>query len=424
VRYIEKPINLNELKNALQISVSLREKENINKKLVETSISLIKSELALQLISRSSYLPGIMQNIRAASRYIPEDGLFATILLRVNTDISSESVDSFKMIFENIMEKINEITKLSGIWARNKEEFIVHLYADQNSRHLFTEEKLENVCRMILDETVSYFPVFLALGDIVTGIQNVYRTYESAVIAIQRAFYCGYNSIIKSGDVCIPPYQFSSKKINDFSKLLDDEDNQINAEFFIKSLSMDIKRYDTTPVNECKDYYYRLLLELVNASEKYGIKLEDVPALNTDIWAKFLNFSTIFEMESFLLKQINVYYQSIEEKKKHNSAVIAAIKYIHEHYNDENLSIAVISEHTHLSPAYLSFVFKKSTGKTLNKYINDYRVEKAKEMLKSKKNKITDIALKVGFIDSNYFTKVFRKTCGLSPSEYRERYLE
>lgn len=423
VNYIEKPINMNELLDALRTSVSLHEKEINKKKLVETSRILLKNELTLQLISSEPRWNAIERNMQATSIHIPSEGAFVTILLRIDNKYSAEFTDSHKIMFDSIMESIRKSTRLLGIWAQKKEEYIVVLlYADRNLKHLFSRERLENACSIILDEMSSFISAFISIGKTVTGIQNIYSTYESALLGIQRAFFHEPGDVIWFSDISMTHYRFSPDKLNRFSELIAQESGD-KAEFLVKSLTSDIKRFDATPINECKDYYYRLLLELVNASKKYGIRLPEVPVLDADIWEKFLNFTSIHEMENFLLRQISAYFQNLSEEKINNGAVIAAIQYISVHYHEEDMTICRISEHTNLTPAYLSHVFKKATGKTLVKYINDFRIEKAKELLRDKKLRISDIAAEVGYGDSNYFTKVFRKSCGLTPSEYREQSL-
>lgn len=67
---------------------------------------------------------------------------------------------------------------------------------------------------------------------------------------------------------------------------------------------------------------------------------------------------------------------------------------------------------------------KARPGRLLNQYITEYRMEKAKQLLKDARFKITDISSRVGYSDGNYFGKSFKKYSGLSPSEYRERNLQ
>ena len=94
--------------------------------------------------------------------------------------------------------------------------------------------------------------------------------------------------------------------------------------------------------------------------------------------------------------------------------------YVKAHYSDTALSIKAISDHVRLSPSYICTLFKSETGETLNQYITRFRMEKAREALSDPRNKVADIAEEVGFTDSNYFSKAFKKSFGLSPTEFRQ----
>jgi two-component system, response regulator YesN len=65
-------------------------------------------------------------------------------------------------------------------------------------------------------------------------------------------------------------------------------------------------------------------------------------------------------------------------------------------------------------------IFKLETGNTINQHLTDYRIEKAKELLRDKSYKISEVAEKVGFSDGQYFAKTFKKKVSLTPTEYRE----
>ena len=86
---------------------------------------------------------------------------------------------------------------------------------------------------------------------------------------------------------------------------------------------------------------------------------------------------------------------------------------------NETLSVKDISDHVFLSTSYVCTFFKNETGQTLNQYLTEYRMEKAKQLLSDPRYKITDISSRVGYSDGNYFGKSFKKYTGFSPSEYR-----
>lgn len=105
-----------------------------------------------------------------------------------------------------------------------------------------------------------------------------------------------------------------------------------------------------------------------------------------------------------------------------SQALFAAIR----SYIDENyvlpLSRESVAQVFIISPTYLSHLFQKTGTVGFTEYLNHTRLEHAKYLLKSNDLKVKEIAHACGFVDSNYFCRLFRKTTGLSPSEYRQRY--
>ncbi len=73
------------------------------------------------------------------------------------------------------------------------------------------------------------------------------------------------------------------------------------------------------------------------------------------------------------------------------------------------------------SEAYFCKLFKQCFGKNFTSYLTEYRVDAAKKLLEDPMVNIKEIGRTVGYGDSNYFTKVFRRVTGISPTEYRTR---
>ena len=115
---------------------------------------------------------------------------------------------------------------------------------------------------------------------------------------------------------------------------------------------------------------------------------------------------------------------SSERSDTTKSFVTRAKEYVKEHYADSDLSIEMLCGHLNVSAAYFSTVFKKETGKTFIQYLTDYRMETAVELLLTQNEKTYVIAEKVGYLDPNYFSYVFKKRFGVSPSKYKVSQLE
>ena len=101
-----------------------------------------------------------------------------------------------------------------------------------------------------------------------------------------------------------------------------------------------------------------------------------------------------------------------------------AEEYVKEHFADQDLGVDEVCRKLNVSAAYFSTIFKKETGKTFVRYLTDYRMEKAVGMLMMGNEKTYVIAEKVGYAEPNYFSYVFKKQFGMSPSKYKAERLE
>lgn len=87
----------------------------------------------------------------------------------------------------------------------------------------------------------------------------------------------------------------------------------------------------------------------------------------------------------------------------------------------QDLSLTQVASRLHLNPVYLGQLFKKEVQTSFSKYLNQYRIDQAKQMLLSTDESISNIALEIGYTNSGYFYKNFRLICDVSPKEYRQQ---
>ncbi len=99
--------------------------------------------------------------------------------------------------------------------------------------------------------------------------------------------------------------------------------------------------------------------------------------------------------------------------------IAQAVDYIQTNYS-RKISLTSVSDHVGLSSSYLCRIFKEETGLSMNTYINNLRMSKAGELLSDKDSYIKEVAISVGFEDQLYFSRLFKRYYGVTPSEYRK----
>lgn len=112
-----------------------------------------------------------------------------------------------------------------------------------------------------------------------------------------------------------------------------------------------------------------------------------------------------------------------EETQGEERPIMAITRYLQEHLS-EDISLSVLAEKFHLSAQYISQLFKSEIGVNFLAYLTNIRMERAKKLLLSTALPIGEISEQLGFGDYRVFTKVFKKSEGVTPSQYRRDFLE
>lgn len=165
---------------------------------------------------------------------------------------------------------------------------------------------------------------------------------------------------------------------------------------------------------ELMDCWFNVVKEMKNHFKR------DVQAskrLMIDSASKLTTCKKLFKEES--KKEVSPAI-SQEEFSHYRPEIQNVLNYIHEHY-DERITLQDLAVYACLNEAYLSRLFKAETKKTINSYINELRIYKAKELLKIPDIMIKEVAQLVGIKDQLYFNRVFKKFCGENPTHYQER---
>lgn len=414
ITYVEKPIELDELEDAIKSAIS----ENSKSKALNDSI---ENKIALEI--SNEYNKSNIENIvnSCVSKEIQEElhkSFFVTVLLKIQSPIKNGK--------DKLISTLKAICSLyifnNFISIKNENEIILHLFFSNNDKNYMdiTSRLFNSLFISIGDYLSIYTNYYICVGEIVPKINKVSKSYEIAYIMLNYTFFYDYNSILLPINNTADSYTVNENIYSEFDKFLDKEDNQ-NLILIIKNLTSEIRKFTGTKASYVRDIYYRLLLKIFDFSIERNIAISEYINSNY-IFDEILKCSNIFILENLLLAKINEFFIVLNDKTSKNNPVLSVLEYIHNNYSDSNLGLEQISKNTFLTPAYICVIFKDFTSKTVNKYINEYRIEKAKLFLKDSNISMTYIALKVGYSDGNYFSKIFRKATSYTPSEYRRNF--
>ncbi len=109
-----------------------------------------------------------------------------------------------------------------------------------------------------------------------------------------------------------------------------------------------------------------------------------------------------------------------ESKKQQRDLLTKAMGFIDEHYPDESISLDRVAREVNISPNYFSAMFSQEVGQTFVEYLTSKRIGEAKRILRQTDKRSSEIAFAVGYKDPHYFSFVFRKVAGCTPSDYRK----
>ena len=157
------------------------------------------------------------------------------------------------------------------------------------------------------------------------------------------------------------------------------------------------------------------------AAEQGGasvVQIDEITRESIQQFASAKNGSDLVTVQTEMIIRLT---QAVADSRKLSgySPVIRNLLQSLESNYSQPYSLEDLAKRVHVSEEHLSRQFKKEVGSTLTTYIGDLRIKKAAEMLRTTQLSISEIAMYVGYSDSNYFVKVFKKRYGMTPSAYR-----
>lgn len=269
-------------------------------------------------------------------------------------------------------------------------------------------------------------------GSINMGIGTMYRSVDKLPQSFEEAI-CALNYKMMKGPDCVISYAQIRDIEDDFTSPVSQEE--------IRRLEECIDRMDDAGCKAAVEDIFRTI------SSRHNLSMEELQMISLNLILSGIRKIPFvqFQMNQYLGKNIFSLesiskFQTMEQLKnwiintlrgmnelmlkdhlpEKKDVIQEAKEFIAKNFNRE-IGLNELSERFFINPYYFSQLFKKKTGETYQNYLIGLRVERAKKLLEETDLKIYEVCELVGYSDANHFNKVFERTTGMKPSEYRKR---
>ena len=295
---------------------------------------------------------------------------------------------------------------------------IVEMEREEEMRELINE--CDKFCR--LAGSLLQAVVTIGIGYLTKDIREISYSYSGARSAVSYRVIFGTSKAISIQEIA--PSETETPVINEEEELrevfkrmrLEDADQLKEAvDRYLEGLDRLVN------VQEYRFFAMELVSEIYRFAKNNRLDLQEVFRDTDDVYTLVQRLEKN-DLKQWMCDTCLIMQAMLAEKRLSNtqSFVTKAVDYVNEHFSDKDLSVEKICSHLGVSAAYFSTVFRKETGKTFTNFLTDVRMNRAVEMLLEQEEKTYVIAEAVGYSDPNYFSYVFKKQFGVSPSKYKQ----
>ncbi|MCG8481907.1 MAG: response regulator [Clostridia bacterium] len=437
--YILKPIVQDELINIINKIInkkvnyeSRRNNEILLKNELEKSKEIIREQFGTNLIQSNFELTfNNIEEINDDFSLSFRKGNFQVLIFKYDGVQFEEMDESY---ITNILQKAQEVIKKKmKALCEESIEVINGLRIVCVMNYNATPEQVKRDLLDLFEQMQNFissygnYQITMSVGNVEDSLEKLHLSYKNAALADKHRIIKGTNRIIHFNDCSFDADNKQMIPPIDVEKVLSNPVEQFNIEEIglrIKELFSRLIQsgYNNNP-NEIFDLSERIMDFILVAVEKIGIREQNNHAVKSDILECLDNAVSVMEIEKILKQKVKDYLGGISESKKMQEykPIRIAKQYVSEKYM-ESVGLEDIAELVELSPVYFSVIFKKETGTNFKDYVINYRIEKAKELLKTTNNTVQQISGMVGYNDPRYFSKLFTKVVGIKPTRYKKIY--
>ena len=434
--YILKPVNVEELTSILKriksnLDEEIEEKRNVSRlrENYRKSLPIIREQFFNDMVHRRLADDLIESKLREYD--IPITGARKWIIAAIDVEKSDDRSKKTLSLHEEeelvpisvmqiVREKLKSYCRFSLFQSTAEAGMVVIAALDDDNTTTGLIDVLGDICKET--KRILEVPVTIGIGHSVTGLSKIAGSYQTAVEGL------GYKAVVGSGitiyindmePVGSCKLEFDNSDESDFiSAVKFGPDEKIEAVMVRISGKLESARVH---YRQQQVYVFGVLNTVIQMIQQYDLNLEEILGGELEYLNVIDKLQKREEFGEWLLKTARKMNQAINQERDMTTRQVIqqARQYIMDNYQNPDLSVEMICRHLHMSPAYFSTMFKKETGQAYIAYLTEIRLNKAVELLNKTDDKTYVIASKVGYQEQNYFSYVFKKKFGVSPTKFR-----
>lgn len=427
--YLSKPINGEELiKEMDTVSKKILGKREIENKYAREMKEFVRQERKDFFVSlvtgdkSTEELLGMSANLN-----IDMSAMWHNVVLLI-LQANNHSYEEYSGSQVKMEERLKDLDAAFHVetFDRNLEGRAILFHGDDETElRRKQEEYLELVQEMAKE--YPHIRYFVGIGKPVARLREISLSFEKACHAFAHRYLIPGNAILDSSDlswsatpaqedvgiISVSPKQMDRGKIQDFLKVGTVGEITYFVDEYFRALGGSALQSNLFRQYIVMDVYFCVVEFMENMQyDKSGIVAPDLAG------GDFENKESVMSYAVAVLKSA-IEYREQAVSDRYQDVAMEVIRYIEKNYADENLSLNTLASHVNFSPNHLSMIFSQKTGQNFIKYLTDYRMGKARELLRCTGKRSSEISVEVGYKDPHYFSYLFKKIHGMTPTEYR-----
>ena len=426
--YIMKPVNARELEGVLaslrsQLEAQRQQRRDMEalRRRYEESLPVLRELFFARLLDGRVPPDQLAERAARFELELP-GGPWAAALVQMDLP-AGQPAERDELLLLSVRSFLEEHFELEGCWLRTLlyNDAVALLAGLQNPEQLYPlMSELERLCA--LAPSCLGLGLTVGLGQLCGAAGQLHQSMEGAIAALDYRLLMGGGRVLYIGDL----EPDASLRLS-----LDDEDQRALAtavklgseEQLDATLHelLDRVRASRLPPAQCQLYVLEIVTCLVRLARSGGVEVEDVFGPDFAGAVPAAQFASLERLGEWLGERCRRLRELLGRRRTDSAGrtVEEAKSYIAAHFADSDLGVEAVCEHLHLSPTYFFTLFKRETGQSFTACVTEQRMAEAARLLRETEEKTYLIAQRTGYADPNYFSYVFKRHFGMTPSKYR-----